>query len=272
VQSCVENKWLAARLQKIRIVSSTLDYFKDFSRFNFSFFGRQPRRKNNEPWYNDSITSSDPSSVHRVDNYNFYNRNKPDKTPSKQGDLPRALQNRSNTDNFRPTSPENRAKSPASTLSNARSLNDPRYNTLGSKPLRSNGQINSPPLQLMRSQDSASKPDYMRKKSSSAKQNSKVRHSIYTDQPSAFSQYSTPQALTTPFSQKTEFISRQVDPNGSKFLTPTNDNPNSIKVAQATSSGLEVVERNKKGYYRIKQMPKTDGRLEKIEMSIPCNL
>ena len=136
--------------------------------------------------------------------------------------------------------------------------------------------MRNPPTQLVSSPDNASKPSFMRKKSSNAKQNPKIRHSIYTDQPSAFSQYSTPRAVAASAPVKTGSASGHIDSNVS-MLSPSGrldfDSPSSLESAHtASSSGLEVVERNRKAYYRIKQKSQADGGLEKIEMSVPCNL
>ena len=174
--------------------------------------------------------------------------------------MPRVLHNRSNTDRLRPTSPENRAKSPLSVLPDGPGTNHV------SKPSRSNEKNHKPQLQGS---------NYMRKKSSNAKQKP-VRHSIYTEQPSAFSSFASPRALTSPIPQDADSVSGQLKSSGSMASSRGRvelDSASFVEGSQTSpSSGLEVIERNQKPYFRVKQLPKMDGASDKIEMSVPCNL
>ena len=195
-----------------------------------------------------------------MDNLNFYNRHKPSSGSAKpsHGDASRASKGRSTIETFA----EKSSRSPATQPMSNRSPTKQKSKERGSKMLENN--------------QSHPRSDFLRGETSSSKRSSKVRHSIYTDQPSAFSHYSMPQNFDTSVSRKSDFVSGQSASDESMWSPRGRlefDSNSSVESSHtASSSGLEVVERNRKSYYRIKQPPKMDDVYEKIEVSIPCDL
>ena len=232
---------------------------------NKFFTCRQPRRGNSDWWDDSSLSVADASSVHPMNSLSFYNRHKPDLDDTSRT-LPLALSNKLNLKNNTSFLPEYQSKKPASVSHNDRRTASVR------KPAETNVQK---PLKSPESEKISARNKVLLRKDFRPDPNSAttIRHSIYTDKPYAFAHYGDQQEV----GRKSESNSGQALSDESWLknrVAEEESNSSAESHHTASSSGLEVVERNSRGYYRIKRSPQAEnGAYEKIEMSTtPCSL
>ena len=207
-------------------------------RFNLCLF-RPARTKSSR--VSDPI--EDKSSIHRIDNLEFYNRHKPTAPNQNFNELPRPLKDRpdsakkANEPRFYPHAPAERLPTNHQNAPpNQRGKNHRRAKTHDSQK-----------FSTLRNGGSAGATLRWNDPSLDAKKPPVVRHSVYTDQPSAFSQYLTPRTSGAKIAEKSDSISGRARANPMwQPHRPNNSSSSSVESNQtASSNGLGVTERNR---------------------------